>query len=65
MTFGETKLYLKKASLRGSRLGLERIEKLTQLLGDPQDKVKTVHISGTNGKGSFGAMLTSILAAAV
>ena len=64
MTFEETKLYLKKASLRGSRLGLERIEKLTQLLGDPQDKVKTVHISGTNGKGSFGAMLTSILAAA-
>lgn len=64
MTFEEIKLYLKKASLRGSRLGLERIEKLTQLLGAPQDKVKTVHISGTNGKGSFGAMLTSILAAA-
>lgn len=53
--------YLKTASLRGSKLGLERIVRLLALLGDPQDKVKAVHISGTNGKGSFGAMLGSVL----
>lgn len=56
--------YLKTASLRGSKLGLERISRILSLLGNPQNKVKTVHISGTNGKGSFGAMLCSILKAA-
>lgn len=53
--------YLKTASLRGSRLGLERITELCELLGDPQNKLPVVHIAGTNGKGSFGAMLSSIL----
>lgn len=36
----------------GSRLELERIKKLTELLGNPQDKLKFIHIAGTNGKGS-------------
>ncbi len=55
--------YLKTAASRGSVLGLERISRLAELLGDPQDKVKTIHISGTNGKGSLGAMLCSVLKA--
>ena len=33
-------------------------------MGDPQEKVRVVHIAGTNGKGSFGAMLTSVLKSA-
>ena len=37
--------YLKTAASRGSVLGLERISRLAELLGDPQDKVKTIHIS--------------------
>ena len=53
--------YLKKAALRGSRLGLERISELMERLDNPQNRVKTIHVAGTNGKGSFGAMLTSIL----
>lgn len=53
--------YLKTASLRGSKLGLERIVRLLALMEDPQDQIKAVHISGTNGKGSFGAMLGSVL----
>lgn len=61
MTYTEAKAYLKKASERGSILGLERVRELLRLLGDPQDKVKTVHVAGTNGKGSFCAMLTAIL----
>ena len=61
MTFNEALDYLGIAAQRGSRLGLERISELTELLGSPQDKVRCIHISGTNGKGSFGAMLTSIL----
>ena len=64
MNYTEAIGYMKKAALRGSRLGLERIAGLLHLMGDPQDRVKTVHISGTNGKGSFGAMLTSVLKSA-
>lgn len=56
--------YLKTASIRGSKLGLERITKLLEMLGNPQNKVKIIHIAGTNGKGSFGAMLSSILKSA-
>lgn len=53
--------YLKKASVRGSVMGLSRIKKLLELLDNPQDSVKTIHVSGTNGKGSFSAMLSSVL----
>ena len=55
---------LKKASRSGSRLGLDRIKELLSLAGDPQDSLRAVHISGTNGKGSFSAMLSSVLTAA-
>ncbi len=41
--------------------GLERITELCALLGNPQDKLKFVHVAGTNGKGSFCAMLSNIL----
>lgn len=53
--------YLQIASSRGSKLGLERISELCKLLGEPQNKIPIVHIAGTNGKGSFGAMLSAIL----
>lgn len=56
--------YLKAASLRGSRLGLERVGKLMEYLDNPQNKLKVIHIAGTNGKGSSCAMLSSILTAA-
>ena len=42
-------------------MGLERIKNLVQLLGNPQDQYKTIHITGTNGKGSTTAMLAKIL----
>jgi len=42
-------------------LGLERIGFLLELLGNPQDSLKCVHVAGTNGKGSTCAMLASIL----
>lgn len=37
----------------GSVLGLERISSLLELLGNPQDELKCIHIAGTNGKGSI------------
>lgn len=41
--------------------GLERIGKILALLGNPQDKIKIIHIAGTNGKGSVCAILANIL----
>lgn len=45
----------------GSRPGLVRINALLQLLGNPQNKLKVIHIGGTNGKGSTVAFLRCLL----
>lgn len=42
-------------------LGLDRITKALELLGNPQDDLKFIHVAGTNGKGSVCTMLDSIL----
>ena len=42
-------------------LGLERISQVLNLLGDPQDKLKCIHVAGTNGKGSVCAIISTIL----
>lgn len=41
--------------------GLENITQLCEFFGNPQEKIKTVHIGGTNGKGSTSNMLASVL----
>lgn len=41
--------------------GLGNITKLCAFFGNPQDKIKTIHIGGTNGKGSCSNMLASVL----
>ena len=61
MTYLETLEYLLCLSQKGSVPGLERIRELLRLLGDPQDDLKVIHVTGTNGKGSFCAMLSSVL----
>ncbi|NLJ30132.1 MAG: bifunctional folylpolyglutamate synthase/dihydrofolate synthase [Clostridiales bacterium] len=45
----------------GVKPGLERVEKLLERLGNPQDGLKFVHVAGTNGKGSTCALLASVL----
>ena len=42
-------------------LGLGRIKNLLKHLGDPQDKIVTIHIAGTNGKGSTTKIIHSVL----
>ena len=42
-------------------LGLDRISKVLEILGNPQDDLKYIHVAGTNGKGSVCAMLDSVL----
>ena len=53
--------YINEPRWRSSRLGLDRIEELMRLLGNPQDALRFVHVAGTNGKGSTCAFLASIL----
>ncbi len=43
--------------------GLHRIRALCAALGDPQKKLRFVHIAGTNGKGSIASMIASVLRA--
>ena len=45
----------------GIRPGLERIEALCHRLGDPQNKLRCVHVAGTNGKGSTCTEIASVL----
>ncbi|MBO4562431.1 MAG: folate family ECF transporter S component [Clostridia bacterium] len=52
---------IRKISRSESILGLERIRELLSLLDDPQDEFNVIHVAGTNGKGSFTAMLDSVL----
>ncbi len=48
----------------GQKLGLERISKILERLGSPEKKFSSVHIAGTNGKGSTAALLASVLSQA-
>lgn len=48
----------------GIKLGLETIEGILQRLGNPQNSYASIHIAGTNGKGSVAAALAAILQAA-
>ena len=64
MDITEALAYIDGTQWFGSKPGLERTEALLDKLGRPQDRLKYVHIAGTNGKGSCAAMLASILKAA-
>jgi len=59
--FSEAEQYISSLERFGIKLGLERIEKLLELVGNPQTKLKFVHVAGTNGKGSTATMIASIL----
>ena len=55
--------YIHSFSWMGSRPGLERTTALLNAIGNPEQKLKFVHVVGTNGKGSTSAMIASMLAA--
>ena len=48
----------------GMKLGLYNIRVLLKSLGDPQNKFRSIHIAGTNGKGSTSSMIAAVLSAA-
>lgn len=61
MNYDEALAYIHATLKFGSKLGLHNIGKLLKLMGDPQNKLRFVHIAGTNGKGSTVAFISSIL----
>jgi len=61
MNYSEAQAILAKLEEKGSIYGLEGIQTLLELLGNPQDGLKFVHVAGTNGKGSVIAYLASVL----
>ena len=60
-TYNETVDLLTSQGKFFINLGLERIQKVLELLGNPQDKLKCIHVAGTNGKGSVCAIISTIL----
>lgn len=61
MTAEEAIEYLERPVWGSTRLGLERTCELLARLGDPQKRLKFVHVAGSNGKGSTCAMLEELL----
>ncbi|MGA9449903.1 MAG: folylpolyglutamate synthase/dihydrofolate synthase family protein [Verrucomicrobiia bacterium] len=60
MTYSEAIQFLYDLRLFGAKFGLENTFKLAALAGDPQSRLRFIHVAGTNGKGSTCAMLESI-----
>lgn len=63
MNFNESVEYIHSLLAFGIKPGLERISMLLDLLDNPQDKLKIIHIAGTNGKGSTSTMISNMLIA--
>lgn len=63
MNYTEAIEYIHSVNWTFCNPGLERVSELCSALGNPQDKLKFIHVAGTNGKGSFCAMLDSVLRA--
>lgn len=64
MDWNEAIALLHGANWKHTKIGLERMQDFMHALGDPQEKLRYVHIAGTNGKGSACVMTQSILTAA-
>ena len=61
MTPSECRDYLGRLQHFGIKLGLENVTTLCAALGNPQNRFLSVHVAGTNGKGSVSAMLAGIM----
>ena len=64
MTYPDAIRFLYSLRWFGAKLGLDNTVKLAALAGDPQNRLRFIHVAGTNGKGSTCAMLESIYRAA-
>src|SRR6185503_19463045 len=60
MSYAEAIKFLYGLRWFGAKFGLENTQQLAALTGNPQNKLRFIHVAGTNGKGSTCAMLESI-----
>lgn len=61
MNYDQALNYIHGTLKFGIKLGLDSIKTLLGLMGNPQDKLKCIHVAGTNGKGSTVTFISSIL----
>lgn len=59
--YGKVVAYLESLETFGWQPGLQRIEKLLSLLGNPENDYQSIHVGGTNGKGSVTVTLAKVL----
>jgi dihydrofolate synthase/folylpolyglutamate synthase len=64
MSYSDAIRFLYELQIFGMKLGLENAFRLAALAGNPQDRLRFIHVAGTNGKGSTCAMLEGIYRAA-
>src|SRR5262249_16248911 len=64
LTYTDAIRFLYELRWFGAKLGLENTLKLAEDAGNPQDRLRFIHVAGTNGKGSTCAILESIYRAA-
>ncbi|HHW03846.1 MAG TPA: bifunctional folylpolyglutamate synthase/dihydrofolate synthase [Thermoanaerobacterales bacterium] len=64
LTYSEALEFIHGLNRFGTKLGLENITNLLDILDNPHHGIKVIHVAGTNGKGSTCAMIDSILRAA-
>ncbi|MFQ5931927.1 MAG: bifunctional folylpolyglutamate synthase/dihydrofolate synthase, partial [Nitrospiraceae bacterium] len=64
LSYPESIQFLYALQKQGIKLGLDTIEALVGRLGRPHDRYQTLHVGGTNGKGSTAAMAAAVLQAA-
>ncbi len=57
---GQVEAYLNQLDVSVMKLGTERVARVLAELNTPQDRVRSIHVVGTNGKGSVSAMLSSV-----
>ena len=62
--FANACAYLNGLQKFGIKLGLEQVSELLLAAGSPESKLRFVHVAGSNGKGSFSAMLNAGLRSA-
>lgn len=61
MNYNEALSYIHSFLKFGSKPGLERVTALLEMVGNPQNNLRIIHVAGTNGKGTVSTMIANIL----